>query len=50
MSPAKGLVHEHLEGTEKAKARLTLALCCNATGTERLPPWLIGTSARPRAF
>jgi hypothetical protein len=38
MSSAKGLAHECLQGTKKAKARLTLALCRNETGTERLPP------------
>jgi hypothetical protein len=37
-------------GGKKEKARITAALCCNATGTDRIPIWYIGKSARPVAF
>lgn len=30
--------------------RVTVALACNATGTRRLPPWVIGQISNPRSF
>ncbi len=50
MTPDRGLSHGQISGTKKVKARLTVALCCNASGTEKLPVLLIGTAARPLAF
>lgn len=47
MSPINSL---QLSGTKKNKARITSHLCCNSTGTEKLPIWFIGTAARPLAF
>ena len=37
-------------GTKKSKERVTIALCSNATGTDKLRPLLIGKSAKPRPF
>ena len=37
-------------GGKKEKARITAVLCCNATGTDRVPIWYIGKVARPIAF
>ncbi|GMF23411.1 unnamed protein product [Phytophthora fragariaefolia] len=34
----------------KDKARITLAVCTNATGTDKLPLLFIGTAAKPRWF
>lgn len=34
----------------KAKDRLTLVLCVNATGTIKIPPLLIGTAKKPHCF
>jgi hypothetical protein len=34
----------------RAKDRLTLVLCCNATGSSKIPPLLIGTAAKPHCF
>lgn len=34
----------------KAKERLTLVLCCNATGSCKIPPLLIGTAKKPHCF
>src|SRR5436190_14090592 len=35
---------------KKVKARITIALTCNATGTDKLPPWFIGATMRPNCF
>ena len=37
-------------GGKKEKARITAVLCCNTTGTDRVPIWYIGKAARPIAF
>ena len=34
----------------RAKDRLTLVLCCNATGSSKVRPLLIGTAANPHCF
>ena len=40
---------QHKEG-KKDKARITAAMCCNATGTDRMPIWYIGRAAQPTCF
>lgn len=37
-------------GVKKHTQRLTLALCCNASGTYKMIPLLIGKAAKPRCF
>lgn len=37
-------------GTKNSKQRITIALTCNANGTEKLPILVIGTAGNPRAF
>ena len=37
-------------GTKKSKERVTIGLCANATGTDKLRPILIGKSKKPRPF
>ena len=32
------------------KERVTIALACNASGTQRLPPWIVGHYQSPRSF
>ena len=46
----KTLAHQQLPGNKKVKARITAALCYNASGLEQLPVWLIGTARQSRAF
>ena len=41
---------KHASGRKKAKERVTLNLCSNASGTIKLPVHLIGKSKRPRCF
>jgi hypothetical protein len=43
-------VNPEESGYKKDKARITANLCCNATGTDRLPIWFIGYAKRPRCF
>ena len=49
--PRKSLVFkgELCKGGKFAKDRLSIILCCSATG-EKLKPLVIGNAARPRAF
>jgi hypothetical protein len=37
-------------GKKMDKARITVALTCNAIGTKRLPIWFISTACRPNCF
>lgn len=48
--PNGGLSTKGYAGQKKDKARITIAVATNATGSDRLPLWLIGTSKTPRAL
>jgi len=37
-------------GTKRQKARLSLANCSNADGSDKIPLWIIGALMRPRCF
>lgn len=50
MGPSKGLSLTSRPGQKKDKSRITIALCCNATGSDKLPPWIIGHAKAPRAL
>ena len=41
---------EYTKGTKKIKERITVALCANADGTEKIKPLVIGKSLKPRCF
>ncbi|EPX72224.1 ARS-binding protein [Schizosaccharomyces octosporus yFS286] len=41
---------EFTNGIRREKARVSIAMCCNALGTDKLPLWIIGYSKEPRAF
>ncbi|CAM4944475.1 unnamed protein product [Rotaria socialis] len=51
-TPDRSLVlsKEECKGGKKSKERLTVLLCSNLTGTEKLKPVVIGKSQRPRCF
>ena len=49
-TPDTTLATETLSGTKKQKARVSLANCSNADGSDKLPLWVIGASAKPRCF
>jgi hypothetical protein len=50
MPPDRGLMDKPSSGVKGNKKRLTYALTANADGSEKLPPFVIGRYARPRAF
>ncbi|XP_071043603.1 tigger transposable element-derived protein 6-like [Parasteatoda tepidariorum] len=41
---------ENCKGGKKSKQRLTVLLCANSTGTDKLKPFVIGKYAKPRCF
>ncbi|KAI0995678.1 hypothetical protein K3495_g12501 [Podosphaera aphanis] len=48
--PDRSLATMQLAGVKKEKARITIHHCCNATGTHKLPIWIIARHKRPRCF
>lgn len=50
LAPSTGLSSQRRGGIKKDKARISLALCCNANGTERMPPFVIGKARIPHAL
>ncbi|EPX72531.1 ARS-binding protein [Schizosaccharomyces octosporus yFS286] len=50
LGPSKKVKSEQIRGIRREKAKVTITACCNASGTEKLPLWVIGYSHLPRAF
>jgi len=50
MPPDRGLMDTAKRGVKGVKKRLTYAFTTNASGSEKLPPIIIGKAAKPRAF
>jgi len=50
MSGDAALSTRQLEGRKKYKQRLSIAVCCNGDGTDKLPLWVIGNAENPRCF
>lgn len=48
--PDRSFSRRSIPGCRKDEARFTVHFCCNMDGSERLPLWLIGCTASPRAF
>jgi hypothetical protein len=48
--PNGGLSKDGLAGQKRDKSRITIAAITNATGSDQLPLWLIGTAKIPRAL
>ncbi|MBA0673443.1 hypothetical protein Goklo_024749, partial [Gossypium klotzschianum] len=44
------LATKQLEGRKKDKERLTVVVCCNRDGSDKVPLWVIGKFANPRCF
>ncbi|KAG5463489.1 MAG: hypothetical protein BJ554DRAFT_6989 [Olpidium bornovanus] len=44
------LATKQLEGRKVNKERLTLAVCCNGDGSDKVPLWVVGKSKSPRCF
>ena len=50
MAPDRGLSDSKQSGVKGKKVRLTYAFTSNSDGSVKLPPFVIGKAARPRAF
>jgi hypothetical protein len=50
MRPSRGLLSQSIPGIRKEKARISVILCTNATGEDRIQPWFIGKAKKPRAL
>jgi hypothetical protein len=50
MQASRFLATKQLEGKKVDKQRLTVVACVNASGSEKLPLWVIGKYAKPRCF
>lgn len=53
LAPRRGIVSSLVregKGVKKARERVTIALCCNADGSEKYPILAIGQSKKPRSF
>src|SRR5436190_21507744 len=50
MTPDITLATESQAGCKKEKACITVMNCCNASGSCKLAPWMIGTAKTPRCF
>jgi DDE superfamily endonuclease/Tc5 transposase DNA-binding domain/Fission yeast centromere protein N-terminal domain len=50
LSPDRTLATQATSGGKKSKDRITVALTTNADGSEKLDPWIIGKSKKPRCF
>ena len=48
MAPNQTLSSTPVRGQKKDKTRITVLLGANATGTDKLKPWVIGKSQRLR--
>ncbi|KAH1246141.1 CENP-B 2 [Glycine max] len=44
------LATKQLEGRKQDKERLTVVICCNEDGSEKIPLWIIGKYAKPHCF
>lgn len=47
MLVSRGLSTQSMLGIKKSKSRVTVTLCSNATGADRIKPWIIGTAKKP---
>ena len=50
LQPDCSLVTKQTSGGKKSKDRITVALCTNGDGLEKLYPWIIGRLKNPRCF
>ncbi|KAM3304556.1 hypothetical protein P3S67_011422 [Capsicum chacoense] len=50
LQPDHSLATKQLEGKKQDKERLTVVICCNEDGSEKIPLWIIGKYLKPRCF
>lgn len=49
-APHSGLSNQNMPGIKREKSRISLVVCTNCTGTDRLPLWVIGHAKQPQAL
>ena len=50
MPSNQGLATEARAGVKGNKSRISIVFCTNATGSDKMPAWVIGTARRPRSL
>jgi len=50
MQADNSLATKQHKGRKQNKERITITVCCNADGSDKLPLWIIGKSFRPCCF
>lgn len=50
MQVDNSLATRQLEGRKQNKERITIAICCNASGSDKMPLWISRKSFNPRCF
>jgi hypothetical protein len=50
MQANNSLASKQLEGRKQNKEHITITICYNADGSDKLPLWIIGKSFRPHCF
>ena len=50
LAPDKTIAQQQIEGAKKDKTRITIAVTCNATGTDMFELLILGHAAKPRCF
>jgi len=50
LAPDKTIARQQIEGAKKDKTRITIALTCNANGTDLFQLLILGHAAKPRCF
>src|SRR5438046_6851406 len=50
LAPNKTIARQQVEGAKKDKTRLTIAVTCNATGTDPFELLILGHAQKPRCF
>ena len=50
LAPDSTIARHQIEGAKKNKTRLSIAFTCNADGSDRFEPLIIGHAAKPRCF
>ncbi|RAW28578.1 hypothetical protein PC110_g15044, partial [Phytophthora cactorum] len=49
-APDKTIASRQIQGSKKSKVRVTVALTCNADGSDMREPFIIGHAMKPRCF
>lgn len=50
LTPDRSLSTRTIPGRKREKARVTIHLCCNMDGSDKVPLWFIGQAQKPHAF